>query len=170
MNTSYVTGIREALENSSFVLNQKLKAVYEEWLKDNPFDAGAGWAGEPWFQKEMPLTEEVVAEAGKESDTAVIVLARTAGEDQDNKAQEGSFLLTKDEEEMLRLVCGAFVRTVVLLNVGNIIDMKWVKRYEPSAVLYVWQGGQEGGNGVLDVLSGRGVSFRKTHGHHRLGY
>ena len=153
VNTSYVTGIREALENSSFVLNQKLKAVYEEWLKDNPFDAGAGWAGEPWFQKEMPLTEEVVAEAGKESDTAVIVLARTAGEDQDNKAQEGSFLLTKDEEEMLRLVCGAFVRTVVLLNVGNIIDMKWVKRYEPSAVLYVWQGGQEGGNGVLDVLS-----------------
>ena len=155
VNTSYVTGIREALENSSFVLNQKLKAVYEEWLKDNPFDAGAGWAGEPWFQKEMPLTEEVVAEAGKESDTAVIVLARTAGEDQDNKAQEGSFLLTKDEEEMLRLVCGAFVRTVVLLNVGNIIDMKWVKRYEPSAFLYVWQGGQEGGNGVLDVLSGR---------------
>lgn len=62
VNTSYVTGIREALEESSFVLNERLKAVYEEWLKDNPFDAGAGWAGEPWFQKEMPLTEELVAE------------------------------------------------------------------------------------------------------------
>ncbi len=155
VNTSYVTGIREALEESGFVLNGKLKAVYEDWLKDNPFDAGAGWAGEPWFQKEMPLTEELVRSAREESDTAVIVIARTAGEDQDNKAEAGSYLLTEDEEEMLRLVCGAFERTVVLLNVGNIIDMKWVETYRPSAVLYVWQGGQEGGNGVLDVLSGK---------------
>ena len=155
VNTSYVTGIREALEESGFVLNKKLQRVYEEWLKDNPFDAGAGWAGEPWFQKEMPLTPELVADAAQESDTAVIILARTAGEDQDNKAEAGSFLLTGEEEDMLRLVCGAFERTVVLLNVGNIIDMKWVERFGPSAVLYVWQGGQEGGNGVLDVLSGR---------------
>ena len=155
VNTSYVTGIREALEESSFVLNEKLKAVYEEWLKDNPFDGGAGWAGEPWFQKEMPLTEELVAGIREESETAVVIIARTAGEDQDNKAEAGSYLLTEAEEEMLRLVCGTFERTVVLLNVGNIIDMKWAEAYRPAAVLYVWQGGQEGGNGVLDVLEGK---------------
>ncbi len=154
VNTSYVTGIREALQESSFVLNDKLSATYQEWLKENPFDAGAGWAGEPWFQKEMPLTEELVSQAAEESDTAVIIIARTAGEDQDNKAEAGSYLLTAEEEDMLRLVCGAFRRTVVLLNVGNIIDMKWVERYQPSSVLYVWQGGQEGGNGVLDILCG----------------
>lgn len=154
VNTSYVTGIREALKESSFVLNEKLQAVYEAWLKENPYDAGAGWAGEPWFQKEMPLTKELVDEAKKESDTAVIVIGRTAGEDQDNKAEAGSYLLTEAEEEMLSLVCASFTRTVVLLNVGNIIDMKWVERYQPAAVLYVWQGGQEGGNGVLDVLEG----------------
>lgn len=55
---------------------------------------------------------------------------------------------------MLRKVCESFERTMVLLNTGNIIDMKWVEVYKPQAVLYVWQGGQEGGNGVLDVLSG----------------
>ena len=33
-------------------------------------------------------------------------------------------------------------------------DMKWVAKYRPAAVLYIWQGGQEGGNGVLDVLTG----------------
>lgn len=155
VNTSSVTGILQALEKSGFVLNEELRAVYEEWLKENPFDAGAGWAGEPWFQKEMPLDQELVTAAREQSDVAVIILARTAGEDQDNRAEEGSYLLTVQEEEMLRLVCGCFERTVVLLNVGNIIDMKWVEKYKPSAVLYVWQGGQEGGNGVLDVLEGR---------------
>lgn len=155
VNTGTVTGILQALEKSGLVLNEELKAVYEAWLKENPFDAGAGWAGEPWFQKEMPLSQELVSAVREQSDTAVIILARTAGEDQDNRAQEGSYLLTVQEQEMLRLVCGCFDRTVVLLNVGNIIDMKWVEKYNPSAVLYVWQGGQEGGNGVLDVLEGR---------------
>ncbi len=154
VNTSYVTGILEALSNSSFILNEGLKTTYENWLLDNPFDAGAGWAAEPWFQKEMPLTEKTVRCARKDSDTAIIIIARTAGEDQDNKAEEGSYLLTREEDDMLRTVCGIFDRTVVLLNVGNIIDMKWVDAYRPSSVLYVWQGGQEGGNGVLDVLSG----------------
>lgn len=43
---------------------------------------------------------------------------------------------------------------MVLLNVGNIIDMQWVMRYNPGAVAYIWQGGQEGCRGVLDVLNG----------------
>ena len=155
VNTSYVVGIREALKQSSFVLNEELEAVYTEWLKENPVDTGTGWGAEPWFQKEMTLTQELVERVRKTSDTAVIVIARTAGEDQDNKPEAGSYLLTEEEEEMLRLVCTSFERTVVLLNVGNIIDMKWVERYRPSALLYVWQGGQEGGNGVLDILEGK---------------
>ncbi|MBD5460188.1 MAG: beta-glucosidase [Lachnospiraceae bacterium] len=155
VNTSYVTGIREALKNSDYVLNAELEAVYESWIAENPFDTGVGWAAEPWFQKEMPVSEELAAKARSESDTAIVVIGRTAGEDKDNKAEAGSYLLTAEEEDLLQKVCGAFERTVVLLNVGNIIDMKWVETCKPQAVLYVWQGGQEGGNGVLDVLSGR---------------
>lgn len=155
VNTAYVTGILEALENDGrFELNASLRKVYEDWLTEHPFDTGAGWAMEPWFQEEMPVSRELAERAREESDTAVIIIGRTAGEDKDNLIEEGSYLLTKTEEAMLETVCGVFERTVVLLNVGNIIDMKWVEKYQPSAVLYVWQGGQEGGNGVLDVLSG----------------
>lgn len=155
VNTAYVTGIREALEEDGrFVLNEELKKTYAGWLENHPFDTGAGWASEPWFQEEMPVSRELAESAKKESDTAVIIIGRTAGEDKDNLPAEGSYLLTKTEEEMLEAVCGVFERTVVLLNVGNIIDMKWVEKYHPGAVLYVWQGGQEGGSGVLDVLSG----------------
>lgn len=156
VNTSYVTGIAEALEQSGeFELNGYVKDCYQEWLKDHPLNVGLGWAQESWFQEEMPLSEELVKKAAEESDMAVIIIGRTAGEDKDNLAEPGSYLLTDVEEQMLEAVCGVFRRTVVLLNVGNIIDMKWVEKYNPSAVLYVWQGGQEGGNGVLDVLSGK---------------
>lgn len=155
VNTAYVTGIKEALEGDSrFELNEMLMKTYEEWLQSHPFDTGNGWAQEPWFQEEMPISRELAERVRETSDTAVIIIGRTAGEDKDNLVEEGSYLLTKTEEEMLQTVCGVFERTVVLLNVGNIIDMKWVEQYSPSAVLYVWQGGQEGGNGVLDVLSG----------------
>ena len=56
---------------------------------------------------------------------------------------------------MLTAVCQHFPRTIVVLNVGNIIDMNWVERIGPAAVLYAWQGGQEHGNAVADVLSGK---------------
>ena len=68
---------------------------------------------------------------------------------------QGSYCLTETEEDMIRRVCQVSKRTVVVLNVGNIIDMSWVKKYHPQAVLYAWQGGQEGGNGVADVLTGK---------------
>lgn len=155
VNTSYVTGIKEALEKDSYVLNSELMKVYEAWLKDHPFDTGKGWAQEPWYQEEMPVSAELAQQISKDSDAAIIVIGRTAGEDKDNAAAEGSYFLTAAEEELLQNVCSTFEKTVVLMNVGNIMDMKWVAKYQPSAVLYVWQGGQEGGNGVLDVLSGR---------------
>lgn len=155
VNTKYVIGAREALEaDDRFILNDKLSDIYKKWLENHPFDAGEGWASEPWFQQEMEITEELAKSVAEESDVAIVVIGRTAGEDQDNSNMPGSYLLTEDEHNMLKNVCGAFDKTIVLLNVGNIIDMKWVNQYNPSAVAYIWQGGQEGGNGVLDMLSG----------------
>lgn len=155
VNTSYVTGIREAFKGDDrYVMNGELEKCYMTWLESHPFDLGNGWAQEPWFQEEMPISKELAEKTREVSDTAIVIIGRTAGEDKDNLVAEGSYLLTKTEEEMLDTVCSVFDRTVVLLNVGNIIDMSWVEKYRPSAVLYVWQGGQEGGNGVLDVISG----------------
>ena len=155
VNTSYVTGVREAiLQREAYVLAPSLEKAYEAWLPDHPFDQGCGWGTEPWFQEEMVISQELVAAAAQEAEAAIVIIGRTAGEDQDNKPEGGSYYLTDQEETMLERVCAAFPRTIVLLNVGNIIDMNWVSKYRPAAVLYIWQGGQEGGNGVLDVLTG----------------
>ena len=155
VNTRYVTGILDALKNCpDITVNEELEAVYRDWTAEHPFDKGAGWAQEPWCQEEMPVSKELAMKAAAQSDAAVVIIGRTAGEDKDNSAKEGSYLLTAQEKDMMGTVCGAFSRVIVLLNVGNIIDMKWVKEYNPAAVLYVWQGGQEGGAGVADVLTG----------------
>lgn len=156
VNTEYVVGILDALKlNDEIALNQELMDTYKEWLEDNPFDHGEGWAQEPWSQKEMPVSAELAQKSAAESDLSVIILGRTAGEDKDNSASNGSYLLTDAEEEMLANVSQAFDRVAVVLNVGNIIDMKWVDKYQPQAVLYAWHGGMEGGNGTVDVLTGK---------------
>ena len=155
VNTKYVVGILDALkEEKDITLDENLLGTYEKWIEENPYDEGQGWGKVPWSQKEMELTDEIV-ERAKGADAAIVVVGRTAGEDQDNKNEAGSYLLTDTEKEMVEKVSKAFARTIVVLNVGNIIDMKWVKECNPAAVLYVWQGGQEGGNGVADVLMGR---------------
>lgn len=156
----YTTNLLDSLRSKKEItINEELAATYEKWVQENPFDnGGGGWAAEPWYQKEMPLTDELVSEARKKSHKAIIVIGRTAGEDKDNADAEGSYQLTLEEKEMLKLVTKHFEQVTVVLNVSNIIDMSWINNenyLNPiKSVIYVWQGGMEGGNAAADVLVG----------------
>ncbi len=155
VNTAYVVGIPEALyEEEDIYVEKKVRGVYDEWISEHPFDHGEGWGRIPRSQKEMPVTDELKA-ASSGCNVGLAVIGRTAGEDLDNKLEKGSFLLTDAEEVLLDYTCRNFEHSIVVLNVSNIIDMSWVEKYNPEAVLYAWQGGQEGGHGVADVLMGR---------------
>ena len=156
VNAPYVVSILDGLRACKEIsINEELVEIYQNWIKEHPFDIGNGWAQEPWSQKEMLLNQDIVETAADKSDIAIIIIGRTAGEDKDNSETEGSYLLTEEEKKMLKLVCKSFTRVAVVLNVGNIIDMKWIDEYNPGAVLYAWQGGMEGGNGVADILTGK---------------
>lgn len=155
VNVSKVTNIVDGLQESGIKLNQELLDVYHKWDNENPFDLGDGWGKEPWSQKEMPLEDSLAARAAKRCQTAIAVIGRTAGEEQDNSLTEGSFLLSSDEKQMLTTVRRHFSKMVVLLNVGNIIDMNDLLEISPDAILYVWQGGMTGGTGTADVLTGK---------------
>ncbi|HOJ47793.1 MAG TPA: glycoside hydrolase family 3 C-terminal domain-containing protein [Bacillota bacterium] len=155
VNPPYVTNIIDSLrKRKGITVNEKLAAIYDKWIKDHPFDYGNGWT-QPWSQAEMPLDDAVVAEAAAESDAALVIIGRTAGEDKDCAAVEGSYLLSAAERDMLAKVTKHFDKVCVALNTGNILDMKWVNEYKVGAVLYVWQGGMEGGNAAADVLTGK---------------
>ena len=154
VNVSKVVGIPEGLQEQGVQLYAPLLETYQKWDAEHPFDLGSGWGGEPWCQEEMPLDEALVAEAAAACTRAVIVIGRTAGEEQDNHMEAGSYLLTDGEKEMLRLCRKHFKKVIVLLNTGNIMDMHFVDEYNPDAVLYVWQGGMNGGTGTAAVLTG----------------
>lgn len=154
VNVTKVVNILDGLIDNGVKVNEKLLDTYRKWDKENPFDLGEGWGGEPWSQKEMPLDEGLVKETAKSCETAIVIIGRTAGEEQDNRLEAGSYLLSDDEIAMLTVVREHFKKVVLLLNVGNIIDMTDINRIAPDSVLYVWQGGMTGGKGTADVLTG----------------
>ncbi|SHN85537.1 beta-glucosidase [Paenibacillus sp. ov031] len=160
VHVAYTTNLLDGLRSEKgFKVNEELAAVYEKWIEDNPFDDGGKvWAAEPWNQKEMPLTDEVVSQARSKSSKAIVVIGRTAGEDQDNLDAPGSYRLTEDEKAMLKQVTNHFEQTIVVLNVSNIMDMSWLNDesyvHPIQSVIYSWHGGMEGGNAIADVLAG----------------
>lgn len=155
VNVSKITGIPDGLLENGVSVNEELLDVYRKWDSENPFDLGDGWGKEPWSQTEMPLDEALVAHVSESSHTAIVIIGRTAGEEQDNSLHEGSYLLTAAEKDMLAKVRRHFPKMIVLLNVGNIIDMNELLSFDPDSVLYVWQGGMTGGTGTADVLIGK---------------
>ncbi|MDR9749259.1 glycoside hydrolase family 3 C-terminal domain-containing protein [Paenibacillus taichungensis] len=160
VHVAYTTNLLDGLRSKKgLTVNEELAAVYEKWIEENPFDDGGKvWAAEPWNQKEMPLTDEVVSQARSKSSKAIVVIGRTAGEDQDNVDAPGSYRLTEDEKAMLKQVTNHFEQTIVVLNVSNIMDMSWLNDesyvHPIQSVIYSWHGGMEGGNAIADVLAG----------------
>lgn len=166
VNVEYTTNILDGFENSNLNFNKTIVEDYKEWLKDHPFDnGGGGWACEPWFQKDMEITADYAKKQAESTNKAVYIIGRTAGEDKDNANWVGSYLLTDEEKENLKNITEAFEDVCVVLNVSNIIDLKWIDEEQfkghIKSVIIVWQGGMEGGNAVAEALSGKATPSGK---------
>ena len=150
----YKVSLLDGLRQSTIKVNEDLAEEYEAWCKRTPPYDGF-WGHWPTHYDEMPVSIQRAKEASQRSEAAIVVIGRSAGEDRENKTIRGSWYLTRDEEQLLKTVSSCFEKICVVLNCGSIIDMSWVEKYNIGSVLYAWQGGQESGNGVADVLSGQ---------------
>lgn len=110
---------------------------------ENPFSVPAG----------REINEKDAAEA--DTDTAVFVVSRVAGEGADRMAEPGDYYLTEKEERNLKFVCENFSHVVMILNTGAQMDFSYLDKYTNiESVIYMVQAGMEGGNALADLLCG----------------
>ena len=153
----YRSSLMDGLKEHEVLVYGPLAEQYRNWcaMPKNVPDEGF-WGHWPMSYPEMPLNEETVRAAAAESDLAIVVLGRAAGESRENILKKGSYYLTDREKKMLRLVCGTFDRVAVIMDCGNVIDMCWTEEFGDriGAIVYAWQGGMESGFALADVLTG----------------
>ena len=159
VNRSYTVSLLDGLKNAGYVVDEALKNSYEAYLKAEKERLSKD--KKEWFMPdtrpaEMAVSAQVIREQAAKADVALVTLGRTSGEFLDRMVAD--FNLTKEEQNMLKAVSDVFhaagKKVVVVLNIGGVIETaSW--KSAPDAILCAWQAGQEGGNSVADVLSGK---------------
>ena len=90
-----------------------------------------------------------------DTDTAIYVLSRQSGEGADRKDIQGDYYITDEERTLMVTISNAYENTILVLNVGAVIDLSFLDEIEFSAVVLLMQGGMESGNALADVLTGK---------------
>ena len=171
VNHAYVVSLLDGLKNGGYTVSDELKTAYEQYIADEK--EAQKKALEKMAEKDpqavilagiLPGTlpaeklfsaKELTAQA-EVSDVALITIGRISGEFLDRKVAD--FNLNASELKLIQQVCDVYhkagKKVVVLLNIGGVIETASWKDL-PDAILCAWQAGQEGGNSVVDVLSGK---------------
>ena len=161
VNEAYSVSLEEGLQNAGYEVNQAAKDAFLEHKAANPegFKKLEGFAAmmNSIQPPELVPDKEQLNSIARESDIAIITIGRNSGEGKD-RVKENDFNLSEDEQELIKEVCQEFhamgKKVVVVMNIGGVIETaSWKEK--PDAVLLAWQGGQEGGNSVADILSGK---------------
>ena len=171
VNHAYVVSLLDGMKNGGYAVADNLKQAYQQYWSDyhKAREAEIAEIEKTDKQKAMMMrflpaglpaeklftTAELEAQAAQ-ADIAVLTIGRISGEFFDRKSSD--FNLSDSERKLITQVCDTYhkagKKVVVLLNIGGVIETaSW--NALPDAILCAWQAGQEGGNSVVDVLSGK---------------
>lgn len=164
VNEAYTISISQGLLNAGLDVQKTMALQYEEFINDEkakqpkPTDPLMALLMPPPPIPDMAVDMLSVKLLAKESDLAIITVGRNAGEGGDRKNVEGDFKLSQNEFDLIKRVTSAFhakgKKVIVVLNIGGVIETaSW--RDMPDAILLAWQGGQETGNSLADILTGK---------------
>lgn len=159
VNEAYSVSLEAGLKNAGYTLDSNLQAAYTQYIVQAK---AARPPKKTFFEMQAPIAEMIlsktqIAEQAESAEIAIVTIGRNAGEFQDRKL-EGDFYLTTAEQELLKNVSETFhargKKVIVIINAGGVIETaSW--RNQADAILLAWQGGQETGNAIADVLRGK---------------
>ena len=171
VNHAYVVSLLDGMKNGGYDVIEEPKLTYEKMWTELKAAREAEIAEIEKTDKQradfmrlvpagLPAEKEFTADEltaqAAQADVAVITIGRISGEFFDRKSSD--FNLSSSERKLIEQVCDVYHKAgkqvVVLLNVGGVIETASWKAL-PDAILCAWQAGQEGGNSVVDVLSGK---------------
>jgi beta-glucosidase len=152
----------EGLRKAGYTVSDNLEKLYMTYL-DLAKVGRPARTGIMAFMGQEPLEElvpgkDVIKGAAATSEAAIITIGRNSGEGKDRENKKGDFLLTDGEQQMIRDVSEAYTskgkKVIVVLNTGGVIETASWKDL-PDAILLAWQGGQEAGNSIAGIISGK---------------
>lgn len=173
--TKYVKNTYEGLKELGLVsIFEPLSDFYRENVKKQYEDgSAAGMTVEP------EVSDALCDEAKAFADVAILFISRFSGEGWDRSSveydgeynpwdsevtmpqissrifPEGDFYLSEQEKAMIKKVTARFEKVVAVLNIGGIIDTRWINEdAKISAALHAGQGGMEGGLATAEILCG----------------
>jgi len=162
VNKAYSVSLVEGLTNAGYKTDKDVQQAYEFYLKDysakHPKKNLLMELMNPTpMAPEYTFDKHSVDQRAAAADVAIFYIGRNAGEGNDRKVA-GDYELTTQEKEMLTAVTDAFHAkhkpVIVVLNIGGVIDVMPF-RDKADAILLAWQPGEEGGNAIADILSGK---------------
>lgn len=103
----------------------------------------------------FPIGDKIQKEDLCDCDTAIYVVARQAGESADRRREEGDYLLSDVELHNIKLLAGTYKKFLLVINCGSQVDLSALDGVNIGAILFMAQGGEEGGNALADILSGK---------------
>jgi beta-glucosidase len=164
VNVPYVVDMVQGLKNIGVSTTPLLTEIYQNYIKYAKAKLKADKNPMMWFLDqgqpkldEIEISERCVQHEVQQADAAIVTIGRQAGEGMDRKI-DGEFNLTRQEQDMIFRVSDQFHQqgkpVIVIINSGSVMETaSWRDRVD--AILCAWQPGEEGGNSVADVLTGK---------------
>ena len=157
----YCVSMVEGMRNAGYTVDANLIKKYKKHLADEQKRLYP--KGRPPFsltplkraEEFVPTAEELAAQV-KSNDVAILTLGRTSGEASDRRVEE--FYLKDNETALIKQVTEAYhaagKKVIVILNICSPVETaSWKNTVD--AVICAFQPGQEVGNSVADVLTGK---------------
>lgn len=156
VNRAYKVTLDQGLEAAGYTLDESLAKAYREHIAAEKAQLPAEYFWVVPTASEYPVSSaQIKASAG--ADLAIVTLGRMSGEGGDRTAEEGDYLLSRQEKQLVKEVAQAFHRqgkpVVVVLNIGAPVDLTGLDAFA-DAILLAWLPGQEAGHAVADILCG----------------
>lgn len=161
VNKAYTVPLSDGLVGAGYSLDKNLKNIYQPFVKAETERVNSMRKKDPFMliplMPQPQISDAHITESAKQNDIALITIGRSSGEMGD-RTLDADFNLTSEELALINNVSKIFhaqnKKVIVVLNVGGAIETaSW--RDKTDAVVMAWLPGQEAGNAVADVLSGK---------------